>query len=302
MNWATSGGCWSRTSETKYSAIAWLRTSSARAPAPGRRCRAATAPPSAAPRPIPRCAGAAAPARRRRPRRRSSPAGRGFRPGRNTGRGREARTAPRPSAAGAAAAAGRCGWPAPAGRSRPASARPGRSCPRRPRPPRQWKSSTMIADPAGSSAASLAIDAMTSADMAPSIASRSAASAPNPGVDSPGGLDEPGPEADRVGIGLSQDSQDVVPGGRAAAQLDSSTLLPAPADPTTTVSRWPAPASAGHAAPAWRRACRAASSAGTSPPRTGRPARRRARPLRHLPQFSQVSHARPQSSSYNSIG
>ena len=31
MNWATSGGCCSRTSATKYSAIAWLRTSSARA-------------------------------------------------------------------------------------------------------------------------------------------------------------------------------------------------------------------------------------------------------------------------------
>jgi len=40
----------------------------------------------------------------------------------------------------------------------------------------------------------------------------------------------------------SQDSHEVTPGGRAAAQLDSSTLLPAPADPTTTVSRWPAPA------------------------------------------------------------
>ena len=31
MNRATSGGCWSRTSEMKYSAIVWLRTSSARA-------------------------------------------------------------------------------------------------------------------------------------------------------------------------------------------------------------------------------------------------------------------------------
>ena len=30
MNWATSAGCWSRTSETKYSAIAWPRTSSTR--------------------------------------------------------------------------------------------------------------------------------------------------------------------------------------------------------------------------------------------------------------------------------
>ena len=40
----------------------------------------------------------------------------------------------------------------------------------------------------------------------------------------------------------SHDSQDVTPGCRAAAQLDSSTLLPAPADPTTTVSRLLAPA------------------------------------------------------------
>ena len=31
MNRAISGGCCSRTSEMKYSAIAWLRTSSARA-------------------------------------------------------------------------------------------------------------------------------------------------------------------------------------------------------------------------------------------------------------------------------
>jgi hypothetical protein len=41
---------------------------------------------------------------------------------------------------------------------------------------------------------------------------------------------------------LSHDNQEVTPGGRAAAQLDSSTLLPAPAGPTTTVRRWPAPA------------------------------------------------------------
>src|SRR5262249_16144670 len=40
----------------------------------------------------------------------------------------------------------------------------------------------------------------------------------------------------------SQDSQEVTPGGLAAAQLDSSTLLPAPADPTRTVRRLPAPA------------------------------------------------------------
>ena len=40
----------------------------------------------------------------------------------------------------------------------------------------------------------------------------------------------------------SQDSQAVIPGGRDAAQSASIMLLPAPADPTATVSRWPAPA------------------------------------------------------------
>src|SRR5262249_24870817 len=39
----------------------------------------------------------------------------------------------------------------------------------------------------------------------------------------------------------SPDSQNVSPGGRAAAQSASSTLLPAPADPTTTVRRCSAP-------------------------------------------------------------
>ena len=35
----------------------------------------------------------------------------------------------------------------------------------------------------------------------------------------------------------SHDIQEVTPDGRAAAQLDNSTLLPVPADPTTTVKR-----------------------------------------------------------------
>jgi hypothetical protein len=52
------------------------------------------------------------------------------------------------------------------------------------------------------------------------------------------------PAQNRTGLASapSHDSQDVTPAGRAAAQLDNSTLLPAPADPTTTVSRCPAPA------------------------------------------------------------
>src|SRR5262252_4118529 len=99
----------------------------------------------------------------------------------------------------------------------------------------------MIADPAGSIAASLAIDAVTSADTPPSIASRLAASAPNHG--SPTRNASMNPAQNRTGSAsaASQDSQKVSSAGRAAAQLDSNTLLPAPADPATRVSRWPAP-------------------------------------------------------------
>ena len=52
------------------------------------------------------------------------------------------------------------------------------------------------------------------------------------------------PDQNRTGSAsaLSQDSQEVTPGGLVAAQLDSSTLLPDPAEPTTTVRRLPAPA------------------------------------------------------------
>ena len=109
-------------------------------------------------------------------------------------------------------------------------------------PAAYWKSSTTIADPAGSFAASFAIDAVTSADMAPSIASRSAASAPNPGSTFLGASTNPAQNRTGLASASSHDSQAVTSGGRAAAQLDSSTLLPAPADPTTTVSRCSAPA------------------------------------------------------------
>ena len=241
MNWATSGGCCWRTSETKYPAIAWLRTSSARAARAGSLRRAATAPPSAAPPPTPRFGHAAAPGQPRRPPRRSSPAGRGFRPGRNTGHGRAApqltghpqpvqpqRRVDRPASTSWAVSA--------------ASARPDRSCSWSPAGAAKWKSSTMITDPAGSFAASFAIDAVTSADMTPSIASRSAASAPNHGATIRGASMKPVQKRTGSASASSHDSQDVTPGGLAAAQLDSSTLLPAPADPTTTVRRLPAPA------------------------------------------------------------
>ena len=104
-----------------------------------------------------------------------------------------------------------------------------------------WKSSTISADPAGSFAASLAIEAVTSADTVLSIASRSAASAPNHGATTRGASMNPVQNRTGLASALSQDSQDVRPGVLPAAQLDRSTLLPAPADPTTTVSRCPAP-------------------------------------------------------------
>src|SRR5271166_3264402 len=74
------------------------------------------------------------------------------------------------------------------------------------------------------------------------MASRSAASAPNSGAtDCKASLN---PLQKRTGFwsARSHDSQHVVPGGRAATQLDNSRLLPAPAEPTTTVRRLPAPA------------------------------------------------------------
>src|SRR5215469_6946443 len=85
------------------------------------------------------------------------------------------------------------------------------------------------------------MDAVTSADMAPK-ASNPEASAPNPGT--PTWIASMNPAQNRTGSAsaLSQDSHDVTPGDLAFAQFDSNTLLPAPADPTTTVSRWPAPA------------------------------------------------------------
>jgi len=92
-------------------------------------------------------------------------------------------------------------------------------------------------------AASLAIDAVTSADTAPSIASNSAASAPNRGSVSRGASMNPVQNRTGLASASSHDSHAVACGARAAAQLDNSTLLPAPADPTTTVSRWSDPAS-----------------------------------------------------------
>src|SRR4029077_1507995 len=96
-----------------------------------------------------------------------------------------------------------------------------------------WKSSTTIADPDGSLAASFAIDAVTSADMTPSIVSRSAASVPNPGATPWGARMKPVQKRTGSASASSHDNQAVVSAGRVAAQLDSSTLLPAPADPTT---------------------------------------------------------------------
>src|SRR5580658_3350831 len=92
------------------------------------------------------------------------------------------------------------------------------------------KSSTMIAEPTGSFAASLAIDAVTSGDIRPSIASRSAASAPYSGSIARGASMKPAQNRAGSASGRPQESQEVMPGGRTAAQPSSSTLLPAPAD------------------------------------------------------------------------
>src|SRR5260370_32483482 len=99
----------------------------------------------------------------------------------------------------------------------------------------------MIAEPAGSRVASLAIDAVTSADMPLSIASNSAASAPKSGPTTRGASRNPVQKRTASASAASQDSHAVTPGRLVAAQLDSSTLLPAPADPTRTVRRLPAP-------------------------------------------------------------
>ena len=65
---------------------------------------------------------------------------------------------------------------------------------------------------------------------------------PDPGASARGASTKPIQNRAGLASALSQDSQDVASGARLAAQLDSSTLLPAPADPTTTVSLLSAPA------------------------------------------------------------
>jgi hypothetical protein len=90
--------------------------------------------------------------------------------------------------------------------------------------------------------ASRAIDAMTSASLTASPRSRPTPSAPNPGAT--GWKASMKPVQKRTGSASagSHDSHAVVPGARAAAQLDSRTLFPVPAVPVTMVRRWPAPA------------------------------------------------------------
>ena len=105
-----------------------------------------------------------------------------------------------------------------------------------------WKSSTMIAVPAGSFIASLA-------SKRGHVGRHGAVQGQQlGGVGAELRGHRPGasmkPDQNRTGSAsaLSQDSQEVTPGGLVAAQLDSSTLLPDPAEPTTTVRRLPAPA------------------------------------------------------------
>src|ERR1700760_1777696 len=96
----------------------------------------------------------------------------------------------------------------------------------------------MIAEPGGSLAASLASDATASADIVPLRASMSAASAPKLGSITRGASMKAAQNRAASASALSHDNQDVRPGGRPAAQSASSTLLPAPAEPTTAVRCW----------------------------------------------------------------
>ena len=82
-----------------------------------------------------------------------------------------------------------------------------------------WKSSTTITDPAGSLAALLAIQA-PSADITPSIASSSAALAPNPGAIARGASMNPVQNRTGSALASSHESQDVAP---PSAQPPSST-------------------------------------------------------------------------------
>src|SRR5207244_5319111 len=95
-----------------------------------------------------------------------------------------------------------------------------------------------IPDPPVSLAASFAIEAVTSGDITPSIASSSAASAPNPGATARGAWMNPAQKRTGSASASSHESQDVTPPGRVAAQLDKSTLLPAPPDAPTTARPW----------------------------------------------------------------
>ena len=105
-----------------------------------------------------------------------------------------------------------------------------------------------------------------------------------PRVDGPRGLDEPGPEPDRVGVAPVA-RQPRRGAGRPAARPSRTAARFCPRPPTRpprSAAGRPRPP-AGRAAPAGRPACRAAWWAGTWPARTGRPAGRQARPPRRLP-------------------
>ena len=242
MNQAISGGCCSRTSATKYSAIAWLLIPSARAACAGSRalrsdsaaiCSAA-AHPSLRWCNSSRSAGATC-----TPRFASRPALSASEKCRS--RSRSSHSSPairsRCSRSGGSTRLASTSWAFWAGqRSTRSVMGPDTAG------AAYWKSSTMMADPGGSFAASLAIEAVTSADTVPSIASRSAASEPNARSTAWGASMNPVQKRSGLASAPSHDSQDVTPGGRVSVQLDSRTLLPAPAEPTTTVRRWPAPA------------------------------------------------------------
>ena len=242
MKPATSGGCCSRTSQMKYSAIVWLRTSSARAIWAGSLlarsvsaaiCSAATHP-SLRP-----CKSASSPGATRTPKFSSRA------PLSDSERYRSLLRSSHssPDSRSRCSRTGGSARPASTSCAVLAGQRSTRSVMVLAAAAAAWKSSTTITDPAGSLAASFAIEAVTSADITPSIASSSAASAPNPGATARGAWMNPVQKRTGSASASSHESQDVTPPCRVAAQLDKSTLLPAPADPTTTVRRWLAPAS-----------------------------------------------------------
>src|SRR5690242_2501667 len=105
-----------------------------------------------------------------------------------------------------------------------------------------WKSSTTTAKPSGRRRASLAMAATTSGMTTRLAASRSAAVTPKAGTTTRIDWTNPAQNRRESASDSSHESQEVRLGSLRCAQLDNRTLLPAPAEPTTTVNRSEDPA------------------------------------------------------------